>query len=366
MIDPLQYSNVFVYVIMILTFCYSGMIAGKSALEIKEGDNSLVPAFILTLILILWIGFRPVHWIFGDTFNYALTFNITKEHLVPPSTDEGEYLWQLLTYYCAKNLDVNSYFAIVAAGYYGFTLLGCCLLFPRNVMISLLFVLGSFSFYSYGVNGLRNGLASSIILATLGFLVGDKKNYILAGILGFIAFNIHRSTAVPLLMLGISWKFIKSFHWAYSFWLVSVVLSLVAGGFFMNLFSTLGFDGRESYISNGVDAGIFRYSGFRWDFLIYSMMPIVLGYYVIIKQGIKDRAYFLLLNTYTLTNAFWVMVIRANYSNRFAYLSWFMYPIVLAYPLLKMNVWGDEQGKNLQKIMLAQIAFTWLMNVVLA
>ena len=90
-------------------------------------------------------------------------------------------------------------------------------------------------------------------------------------------------------------------------------------------------------------------------------MPIVLGYYVVIKRGIQDRTYTILLNTYTLANAFWVMVIRANYSNRFAYLSWFMYPIVLAYPLLRLDVWGDMQGKRLKQIMLAHIGFTWFM-----
>lgn len=364
MFNPFQYSTVFLYTIMILTFCYAGMVGNKSYIELKEGQNTFVPAFVLTLILALWIGYRPVHWVFADMVNYAHTFNLMKERLAPPTTEENEYLWQLLTYYCAKNLDINSYFAIVATGYFGFILLACCLLCPNNIMIALLFVLGSFSCYSYSINGLRNGLACSIVLAAFGFLVGNKRNFVIAAILGFVALNIHKSTVIPLLMLVISWKFIKSFHWAYSFWLLSIVLSLVAGGFFMNLFGSIGFDGRESYISGGVDADTFRHEGFRWDFLLYSMMPIVLGYYIVIKRKIQDRAYFVLLNTYTLTNAFWVMVIRANYSNRFAYLSWFMYPIVLAYPLLKVDVWGEEQGSYMQKIMLAQIAFTWVMTVV--
>lgn len=32
---------------------------------------------------------------------------------------------------------------------------------------------------------------------------------------------------------------------------------------------------------------------------------------------------------------FWVLVIRANFSDRFAYLSWFMYALVMMYPLLE-------------------------------
>ena len=94
------------------------------------------------------------------------------------------------------------------------------------------------------------------------------------------------------------------------------------------------------------------------------MMPILLGYYVVIKRGISNRTYLILLNTYTLANAFWVMVIRANFSNRFAYLSWFMFPIVLAYPLFKFNIWGIHQGKKASMIMLAHVAFTWFMAFV--
>jgi len=127
----------------------------------------------------------------------------------------------------------------------------------------------------------------------------------------------------------------------------------------------LGFDDRlHHYIANDTQAHQFSHTGFRFDFLIYSMMPIILGYYIIYKRGIRDKTYELLLNTYTLSNAFWVMVIRAPFSNRFAYLSWFMYPIVLAYPLFRVNIWGCQQGKILVQIMFAQIFFTWFMDVI--
>ena len=126
----------------------------------------------------------------------------------------------------------------------------------------------------------------------------------------------------------------------------------------------MGFDDRLTYLTNEQEEGVFSHSGFRWDFLIYSMMPILLGYYIVIRHGIRNKTYEMLLNTYTLSNAFWIMVIRANYSNRFAYLSWFMYPIVLAYPLLKVDVWGEIQGVRLKEIMFAQIAFIWFMQTI--
>ena len=44
----------------------------------------------------------------------------------------------------------------------------------------------------------------------------------------------------------------------------------------------------------------------------------------------------------------------------FAYLSWFLYPLLLAYPLLKLEIWSS-QSKKLAIFMLGNILFTYLM-----
>ena len=126
----------------------------------------------------------------------------------------------------------------------------------------------------------------------------------------------------------------------------------------------LGFDDRMDGYLSGNDYSGFSHAGFRWDFLLYSMMPICLGYYIVIKKGIRDRIYEILLTTYTLANAFWVMVIRAQFSDRFAYLSWFMYAIVLAYPLFRMDIWGNRQGNIARVILNIHLSFTLFMNLI--
>ena len=57
------------------------------------------------------------------------------------------------------------------------------------------------------------------------------------------------------------------------------------------------------------------------------------------------------------------MVIRSSYSNRFAYLSWFIYPIVIAYPLINLPVWEDQDRKT-GLILLAYVSFTVFMMAV--
>lgn len=145
------------------------------------------------------------------------------------------------------------------------------------------------------------------------------------------------------------------------FWIGSIFISAVAGGFVESFFTGLGFDDRmDNYLNSTEYDDQFSSTGFRWDFLLYSAMPIWLGWYVVIKKKIFNNQYLLLLHTYILANAFWVMLIRASFSNRFAYLSWFMYPLVLAYPLLVLPIWKD-QGKKVGMILMTHILFTYLM-----
>lgn len=72
------------------------------------------------------------------------------------------------------------------------------------------------------------------------------------------------------------------------------------------------------------------------------------------------RVFNILANTYLLANAFWVMLIRANFSNRFAYLSWFLYPILMAYGVIRLHLWEDQDRKA-GLILLAHAGFTIVM-----
>lgn len=360
MIPPYLYSTVFLYSVIILTLIAFTTVQ-KSYDRIRYGSNNFIPTLFICAVYALWIGFRPISgYYFGDTSNYALSFQLMREGLIVPAED-GEWVWNNLMYLCSQTMDISAFFTLVDIGYFGFTLWACKRLTPNNVLLSMLFCMGALSFFTYATNGIRNGLACSLILLYLSFLSGNKKDKIIAAAIAFVAFNIHHTTALPVLMSVISLFFMRSFKWAYTFWILSILVSLVAGGAVTSFFAGFGFDDRLSYLTT-MDDGMFSHTGFRWDFLIYSMMPIVLGYYVIYKRGIRNTKYEVLLNTYTLSNAFWVMVISANYSNRFAYLSWFMYPIVLAYPLLKLDIWDNLQGKRLKQIMFAHVGFTWFMS----
>lgn len=362
MIPAYLYHTIFLYSVIVLTFVAFATVQ-KSYGQIRRGTNDFIPALLICMVYALWIGNRPISgYYFGDTSNYAHSFHLMNTGIIIPSED-GEWIWNSLMYACSQTMDVSAFFTLVDIGYFGFTLWACERLTPNNVLVSVLLCLGALSFFSYGTNGIRNGLACSLVLLYLSYLTGNRKDKLIAFVIAFVAFNIHHTTALPILMSVASLCFIRSFKQAYIFWISSILISIVAGAAVTSFFASLGFDDRLNYLTR-LDASKFTHTGFRWDFLIYSMMPIVLGYYIIYKRGIRNSKYEVLLNTYTLANAFWVMVIRASYSNRFAYLSWFMYPIVLAYPLLKLDIWGEKQGTRLKQIMLAHIGFTWFMSTI--
>lgn len=57
------------------------------------------------------------------------------------------------------------------------------------------------------------------------------------------------------------------------------------------------------------------------------------------------------------------MVIRSSFSNRFAYLSWFLYPVVIAYPLIESHVFGNRQNTAIACVLLLYVGFTLFMNL---
>jgi len=123
-------------------------------------------------------------------------------------------------------------------------------------------------------------------------------------------------------------------------WSFTVLLSLVSSSIISEISNSIGFvDARlDSYLSSEVNPSKFSHTGFRYDFLLYSSVPIILGLISYKKINIrdKDKLYFLLLNTYIIANAFWVLIIEANYSNRFASLSWILWPFITIYPIIFM------------------------------
>lgn len=361
--NPYFYNPYHLYIISFFTLVYFFLLNRRSAdgvLRWKPLAMTLIYALVFTVI----VGLRPVHGAFGDTVTVANTFKIFKSS---PITIIGprDAFFYYMQWYCAQIMDISSFLLICEVLYVVPMIIACRRLMKNGYDIAIVFCMAAFSFFTYGTNGIRSGIATSLVLLALSFIQGNVLEKIICFIIAFIAVNVHRSTALPILCMLIV-AFLKPGKLVFYFWLLSIVLSLIAGGPISSFFASLGFDDRlDQYINAEIVEGRFSRTGFRWDFLLYSSMPILLGYYLVVKRKIKDIRYDLLLGTYILSNSFWIMVIRAEYSNRFAYLSWFLYPVVLAYPLIRLKLWKKTQGQKLGFIMIGHLAFTLLMKFVI-
>jgi hypothetical protein len=181
-----------------------------------------------------------------------------------------------------------------------------------------------------------------------------------------IALGIHRSSLLPITCFFIA-IFQTTTRISLIFWLFSIFFSLAFGNVIGDFFQSLNlFEDKSNYFQDAVNtevSGEFSRTGFRWDFLLYSAMPVIMIYYSTIKRNFEDKTYTLLSNIYLTSNAFWIMVIRASFSNRFAYLSWFLYPLIISYPLLKFNL-SKKQDLITSIILLMYSGFTLFMFLI--
>lgn len=323
-------------------------------------------AIMVTVMMAVFVGLRQLAPDFGDTRVYAASYNSVNNLVFSKVSFKTEWFWHDLEVFSRMilNLNVHEFFLLIAFIYYGGMLICSLILVRKNLWLSMLFFFTSFQTFTFSTNGIRNGIACSMVLVAIAIMSEKKKMTIGPAILMFLALGTHRSTMLPTAAAIGSLYFLKDTKLAIRFWLISIALSLVAGHAVENFFAGLGFDDRMSGYSNAqYDQDVvstFSRTGFRWDFLLYSIFPVVMIWYITHRRSFNDPQFNIFANTYLLCNAFWIMVIRAAFSNRFAYLSWFLYPIVIAYPLFRMNIWKDQDRKT-ALILFAYSGFTFFM-----
>ncbi len=311
--------------------------------------------YILLFLMITYMGFRPISYLFGDMGNYALHYE-RYAHGAPADTNQ-DVAFNYFMKFCSYIMNANFFFATCAAIYIYPLYRISRVYFKEYWYYSFLLFVVSFSFWTYGVNGIRNGIATSLFLLGLSY----RKQLPILVICFVLSTFVHQTLLLPIMAYIIT-EFYNKPKLFIGGWFAAIPLSLALGGFWETLFASLGFadDRLGGYLLSEADSGTFSSTGFRWDFLIYSAGAVYAGWYFIFKRNYEDKIYYGLFNTYVICNAFWILVIRANYSNRFAYLSWFMMSIVIIYPLLKQQFFKN-QHIAIGRIVLGYFAFTYFM-----
>ena len=361
------YLPIYMFVVMILTINKFLELNSSPGYMVLYKRDSYTPMILFSLFFILLYGLLPVSILFGDTVNYNASYKIFQTYGTVggdlPAEMNSDWLFYWTMFYFAQIFDIQVFFVVVQYFYIVMMFNGCRKLDLRHGATLMLFCIGAFSFYGYAVNGIRNGVACSFVILAIASVCKGERIWPI--VLSFIAISCHKSTALPLVCLFFTY-FVRNPKYMFYIWGGAIVISLFLGETIGNLISLVSYDERLAEMALKGDEvvnewGIELENRFRWDFLLFSFMPILLGWYTLYVKKVYNNTYLILLGTYIYANAFWVLVIRDLFSNRYAYLSWFIYPIVLAYPLFNLPVFERSQSQKTAWILLGHFGFTTIM-----
>ncbi len=363
-IPILQYTHYFhvaVLCLILLAFwqCASGNILKQNVAEFNAGWG-----FVLAVLLVLYIGLRPVNGVFGDTIIYASSFEGYKN--VPFVWRwEREWFFHNSMRWFASFSNINLFFLFCSSLYVLPLWIAMHRIFGKYSYIPFLIILCMFSFWSFGVNGIRNGIGASLIILAMTYV----NNIPIMTILCILAAGTHNSVYLMIAAALLAW-YIKNSYYYLAAWVACVIASFFVGDSIQAFFAAVGFGGDDrftNYLTMTTEQllrgeGVYVRTGWRWDFLAYSSMAVGVGWYFIFKRKFQDEYYHWIYNTFLITNAFWVLIIRAAFSNRFAQISWFIMPIVLIYPFMKKRFWLNHE-KMLGYAILVFYAFAFYSNI---
>ncbi|WP_291593818.1 EpsG family protein [Bacteroides sp.] len=351
MIPAYLYKYIYLLLVTVLTLT---VVKYRRSLKVNE---SIIGSALLCLFMVLFIGFRPVSIYFVDMVNYAnwwggawWGFNWSAENLL------FDNLYQ---YMGSVFPDGTVFFAVIAGIYFVGMLVACRKLFPANTLIVFLVCLAAFSTFSYGTNGIKAGAAASLFLVALAY----RDNIVVSVLFLFLSWGFHHSMQMPVAAYVLTLIF-KNKKWYFYGWLFCLLMAVAHLSFFQNLFAGMTDESGAGYLNWEVNDDWGGKSGFRIDFVIYSAVPVVIGYYVKFKYQLEDRLYDMMLYMYLTCNGIWMLCMYAQFTNRIAYLSWFMYPILLVYPCYAIVDKNHPLVLVRQKVVLLHLAFTLFMVLI--
>lgn len=347
------YFNILM-IIMLITLFHSYQ---NNLFDPNTKSFATIFGYMFLGFIVLFIGTRPIYHIFEDMSTYAAFYK--KIQSGQEVVVKKDFLFNYFMAWSSKIMGVRTWFFLCAVLY-----IWPCYLFAKKYCSSYWYYVfyifvASFMFWPFATNGIRNGLGTSLFIFALYFY--DRKLLMYA--LMAVAYGIHSSLIIPIAAFVVSGIYKNPKVYLY-IWLVAIPLSLAGGGLWESFFLRFGFgdDSRPAdYLTqNDQYKDAFAYTGFRWDFLFYSSFAAFAGWYFIFKKKITEKFYVHLWGIYMIANAFWILVIRANFSNRFAYLSWFLMAPVIAYPMLRYKIWPN-QYRVVGVVIAVYYLFTYLM-----
>lgn len=354
MLAASSYYYVYLAVFTIITFVVMNSYSQVDLSDrYRQSSSQVFLAVLVTIFVVLFIGFRPISGVFVDMGGYAMQYNrMLGAHFFFNLDTENLIFDNIIPFMASKMIPINIFFLVIALVYFGCMFWACHRLFPQDTLLALLCCLVAFSTFTYGTNGIKAGMATSLFLLAVAY----RDKLWISIPLAIFTLGIHHSMLL-VIVAYFCVLFVKHPKWYFIIWALSFCAAALHITWFQHYFAGFTDEHGASYLLSS------RNSGFRIDFIIYSAVPVIIGYWMIFKNNLYSRTYDIILNLYLLTNSVWMLCMYANFTNRIAYLSWFLYPVVLLYPFVNL-CWSEEQNKYLKYVVYGHLGFTLFMTFI--
>ncbi|MEZ9674766.1 EpsG family protein [Vibrio breoganii] len=224
-------------------------------------------------------------------------------------------------------------------------------IFDSQYSALLILVILAFPFY-YSMTGnvIRTGLALSIGILSIVLYYRGKVLYSL--FCSFLALLFHASL-ISFVVVFLTKKI--SVTKVLLIWLSSIVVG--------NFLTHVDF-GQANYITqklmayqSAADYTDYK-TGFRLDFFLFSLIPLILYTYSLIRKFNISDLYIYLLKIYLMLNVIYNLSIHMAFSDRFALLSWVLIPILVVESLRYM----DSKVTDALVLLFVPISFYYFSN----
>ena len=314
-------------------------------------------AFLLALLMAVFIGTRPNSYVFVDHMNYYYSSMSNLGNTFSFDWNTDNILFDNFWMFLASNRTPIVYFYLTCAMVYFFAMYGACKrLFPNDTLLAFVVCLGAFSTFAAGTNGFKNGAACSVFLLAMAY----RDRLPISLLLMAVSYGIHHSMQLLLASFAVTF-FVKDIKKYFYLWLFCFVMAALHVTAFQDFFGSITDEQGAGYLDTRND--LLFVTGFRLDFIIYSSAPVIIGFWMIFKEKLQSEKYNFLLKIYLMANSIWMLCMYASFTNRIAYLSWSILPIVMVYPFTVMQN-SKKALRLLRYVVYGHLAFTLFMQLV--
>ena len=242
---PLNYYTPLYYYVMLLFFISFFLRSRSQELTSpKTISSNRITAVLILVFVILYMGYRPISGaVFGDMGTYATSFKNYQNGAV--NFFKKDIVFDFFIATSAAVMTVNTFFLFCTLLYVLPLWFACKKWFGLYSFYAFFGLVISFSFWAYGTNGIRNGLATSFFLFALS---RSKLKYKIIWML--LSIGVHKTMFIPSVAFILAFFYSNSKYYFYG-WLFSIPLSIISGSFWEGIFASFIADDRVRYLTQG-------------------------------------------------------------------------------------------------------------------